>query len=419
MKNSQIVLLAFFFCFFNLGFAKSKKQNKKEIIKQEKSIFDDEFVQKPQKENMVLRWSAVPFIKHYILEVTDNRGRTIIRKTTKENSYRVNFSEEGKYRYRLSLVNRMGRTELVTPWQTFEYVKVYIPNISSLEPYEMYPRTPYEIDVLGKNFNQRNQLVALQIFKEKEKIREGGQTKVIITERIGKPIALKHKVKANDSLKIDLPSHLLGTGNYKLAFLFRNRPLYVSKKALFSIEPKKFISYLYLMPSIFYVYPNPKVSVQNFALGLGYGMDIRWGTRVLKEKLELGVASGIYLLNPTPNGKKYISVAAMFPMAFYFGYNLAVPAKNVKINFLLPYVDIGYDLYFYSFQKQYAKVLQKNVMGIAKMNLGVLFILEKNKLFFSAGTAAQIGFAKKFTFSGFLFNIGMGLRLEYIPKKKE
>lgn len=416
MKSSGAI---FFLLLFSLSFSIVAAPKKKDSKKKEENIFEKGIVQKPQKDSMVLRWTAVPFVKHYVLQIVDSRGKTIVKKITKKNSYTVKFSKEGKYRYRLSLINRMGRTELVTPWKSFEYVRIYIPEIHSLDPYEMYPRKPYKISVLGKNFNQRNKLVALQVYKEKEKVREGNIRRVVIKERLGEPIPLQYKVESAENLKIDLPATLLGVGNYKLAFLFRNRPLYLSKKPLFSIEPRKFISYLYLMPSVFYLYPNPKFSQQSKLLNMGYGMDIRWGTRLAKEQLELGFAGGFYVFTPSANGSKYITISTMLPLAFYFGYNIKIPARKVKVNLLFPYVDVGYDLYLFGIRKGYANVFKRTIAGIVKMNFGFLFMVEKNKLLFSMNTAAQIGFDKKFNFSGFVFSMGMGIRLEHIPKKKE
>lgn len=423
-KNFSLVCIFLFsVCIFPLS-AQSKKKTiprKKNISAQKadkeknKSIFEQETVKKPKSESTVLRWSPVAFVKYYILEIKNRRGKILVKKQLTTTSYKFFTSKEGIYYYRLSFINRMERMELQSSWKKFEVIKVRIPEVYSLDPNELFPRTPYEIEMLGKNFNSRNKLVALQVFKEKKKEKGG----VVVTERLGNPIPLKHKVESEEKIKINIPPKLFSTGNYKMSMLFRNKPLYISPYPIFSVEPQKFISRLYVMPSYYYINQSKTAAAQNFLLNMGFGMDIRWGTRLFKNKMEVGFAGGFYFFTPSEDGKSYIKVSGMLPFGGYIGYNGEIRAKGgVSVHFM-PYVDMGFDLYMFNFLDKYKESIEKNVIGVPKMNIGVMFMVEKKKLLFSMGVATSFGIAaKKFIFSGVIANVGLGIRLEFIPKKK-
>lgn len=403
-----LLVVAFFLLCVSLPLSAQSKK------KETKNIFEQDVVKKPKSETTVLRWDPVPFVKNYILEIKDRRGRILVKKQLTSTRYKFFTEREGIYYYRLSFINRIGKMELQSSWKKFEVIKVRIPDVYSLTPNELFPRTPYEIEMSGKNFNSRNKLVALQVFKEKEK----GERGIVITEHLGEPIPLNHKVEAEDKIKINIPPKLLSTGNYKMSILFRNKPLYISSHPLFSVEPKKFISRLYLMPSYYYINPTKTLSSQNTLLSMGFGMDIRWGTRLFKNKMEVGFAGGFYIFLPSQHGTNYIKLASMFPFAGYIGYNAEIKAKRATVHFM-PYVDIGFDLYVFNFLDKYKTIFSKNLLGVPKMNLGLMFMVEKKKLLFSMGSAVSFGLAgKKFVFSGVIVNVGLGVRLEFTPKKK-
>lgn len=383
--------------------------------KKSNNIFEQDVVKKPKSETTVLHWEPVPFVRNYILEIKDSKGKTLVKKQLTSTSYKFHTEKQDIYFYRLSFINRIGKMELQSRWKKFEVVKVRIPDIYSLTPNELFPRTPYEIEMSGKNFNSRNKLVALQVFKEKKKEKKG----IVITEYLGEPIPLNHKVEAEDKIKINIPPKLLSTGNYKMSIVFRNKPLYISNRPLLSVEPKKFISRLYIMPSFYFINQSKTAVAQNFLLNMGFGLDVRWGTRLFKNKMEVGFAGGFYFFTPSQDGKRYIKVSSMLPLGGYIGYNGEIRAKKgVSVHFM-PYIDMGLDLYIFNFLEKYKKIIEKNLLSVPKMNMGIMFMVEKEKLLFSMGTAVSFGLsAKKFVFSGVIVNMGMGVRLEFIPKKK-
>lgn len=406
IQHSNFFLITAFllaFCILAPLSAKSKKKAKD-------NIFEQAVVATSEVKPTVLRWNSVPFVKYYMLEIKNERGRVLVKKrltTTKYNFYTKN---SGVYYYRLSLINRMGKMELQSAWKKVEVVTVRIPKVHSLSPSTLLLRNPYQLEMLGENFDSRNKLVALQVFKEKEK--------GVIKEHLGLPIPLKHSVESPEKITIEIPEKQFSTGNYKVSILFRDKPLYVSPHPLFSVEPKKFISRLYFMPSYYYINPSKSMGLQYVSLSMGYGMDIRWGTRLFKNKLEVGFAGGFYFFAPSKSGKRYIKLAGMVPFGGYIGYNGEVATKKATVHFM-PYIDMGYDLYFFNYLEKYKEVITKNTIGVPKMNTGLMFMVEKKKLLFSMGIAASFVITtKKFMFSGIIVNLGLGFRIEFTPKKK-
>lgn len=380
------------------------------------SVFQDAIVKEANAEKITIRWQKSPFVWYYVLEIKDSRGRILLARKTKETVYVFDREIPGVYFYRLSLFNRLGVREVQSNWKKFEIVKIYIPEVDSLDPTQLYPRTAYELTLKGKNFTEANTVAAIQVFKDKKKIKEKGEpVRIVVEERLGNPIPLRSKVKSSDNMKLIIPPNQLGLGNYRLSFFFHERPLYLSDKPLFSVEPKKFISRFYFMPSFFYVQKNtPPKQLFN----LGFGIDIRWGTRFFNNQMEVGIAGGFYFLT---SNKRYIQVASLLPLGIYIGYNGKIPLKNKKIQFsIMPYLDIGYDLYVMKYKSDFQSVFKKNYSGVAKTNLGLMFLVEKNNLLFSLGTAAAFGLSKKEVFfTGIFINIGVGVRMSVVLRKKK
>lgn len=139
IQHSNFFLITAFllaFCILAPLSAKSKKKAKD-------NIFEQAVVATSEVKPTVLRWNSVPFVKYYMLEIKNERGRVLVKKrltTTKYNFYTKN---SGVYYYRLSLINRMGKMELQSAWKKVEVVTVRIPKVHSLSPSTLLLRNPY------------------------------------------------------------------------------------------------------------------------------------------------------------------------------------------------------------------------------------------------------------------------------------
>ena len=105
-RFSTIKLLVFLFCLLVTGNA---------------SLFAQNFSQ-------TLQWNADPNVLEYKIEIQDSTGKIIKTETTEENKINLSLTQ-GRYKYRITAYDLLGRESVSTNWLSFEVAVAKHPEI--------------------------------------------------------------------------------------------------------------------------------------------------------------------------------------------------------------------------------------------------------------------------------------------------
>ena len=104
------------------------------------------FLSASESGKSVIRWKDVPYSDGYIVEIRDSAGKTVVKKTTDKNHYKIDDLFEGEYEFRLTVINRLGEPEVSSDWKRFRVVKTAKPEklLSEPELTDQFPRHPQD-----------------------------------------------------------------------------------------------------------------------------------------------------------------------------------------------------------------------------------------------------------------------------------
>lgn len=118
-------------------------------------------------EDPVLRWKPVKYSGGYIVEIKNSSNKVVIKKQTNKNYFKVDL-KPGKYKFKLTTLNKFGKPEASTKWIVFYVKKVAFPTIESISTDKIYIDTDNTVKIIGQNLTSKTKLYLVKNGKKTE-----------------------------------------------------------------------------------------------------------------------------------------------------------------------------------------------------------------------------------------------------------
>ncbi|PJE04807.1 MAG: hypothetical protein CK427_00080 [Leptospira sp.] len=165
-------------------------------------------------QGQIIKWKAINGITFYKFELEDSTGKSLVSENVDKNYYEIKL-EVGKYRFRISALNKFNKIGRIYNWQTLE-VKPVQPPVIKESPAVFNPKESGNTLEIKGEYLHRGTTVILKtpsgktIQAKKEVLPDGSGIKIIMPENleegnyslsiqnsIGKPIEQKVQLNSN------------------------------------------------------------------------------------------------------------------------------------------------------------------------------------------------------------------------------
>lgn len=178
------------------------------------SFLVDSIFAESENQGQIIKWKSITGVTFYKFELEDSTGKSLVSENVDKNYYEVKL-EVGKYRFRISALNKFNKIGRVYNWQTLE-VKPVQPPVIKESPAIFNPKeSGNSLEIKGE-YLHRGTIVTLKspsgktIQAKKEVLPDGSGIKIIMPENleegnysvsiqnsIGKPIEQKVQLNSN------------------------------------------------------------------------------------------------------------------------------------------------------------------------------------------------------------------------------
>lgn len=198
-----------------------------------------------QSEEPVLRWQSVKYSGGYIIEIRNPFNEPLVKKRISTNYYRFNL-KPGKYKFRVSILNKFGKVDSKSGWHYFEVKKTDVPELDSLSDDYIFTGREKTITITGNNFTPD-----IKVFL----VKSGSEIEIEDFELYRKQIVMK----------LHFPTEK--AGKYKIKLVNPGDQIYISPDAMISVLLPEIPVVTDVSPSSIFTADNEKeitISGENF-----------------------------------------------------------------------------------------------------------------------------------------------------------